>query len=235
MRILAADHVLPIAAPPVRNGAVVVDGTTIVEVGYSEQMAVRYPHADIENFGEAAILPGFVNCHSHLEVTAMRGSLDSVEHDFSAWLLRLNAIRRGFSDEDIKASAIAGAAEGAAAGVTCFGDIGRFGVAGFEALKAVGLRGILFQETEFCVEDRTADDDLKKLVDKFDALKSEETELVTAGISPHSPYTVGPRQMQMIAELALSRGIKLTIHASESADEDDLLQRGSGFFPGIYK
>jgi 5-methylthioadenosine/S-adenosylhomocysteine deaminase len=235
MRILAADNVLPIAAPPVRNGAVVVDGTTIVEVGYSEQMAVRYPHADIENFGEAAILPGFVNCHSHLEVTAMRGSLDSVEHDFSAWLLRLNAIRRGFSDEDIKASAIAGAAEGAAAGVTCFGDIGRFGVAGFEALKAVGLRGILFQETEFCVEDRTADDDLKKLVDKFDALKSEETELVTAGISPHSPYTVGPRQMQMIAELALSRGIKLTIHASESADEDDLLQRGSGFFPGIYK
>jgi 5-methylthioadenosine/S-adenosylhomocysteine deaminase len=218
MKILAADHVLPIAAPPIANGAVVVDGTTIVEVGPGEQMAARYPHEVIENFGEAAILPGFVNCHSHLEVTAMRGALDSVEHDFSAWLMRLTAIRSGFSDEDIKLSALAGAAEGAAAGVTCIGDIGRFGVAGFDALKTVGLRGILFQETEFFVDDSTADDDLKSLVDKFEALKAGETALVTAGISPHSPYTVGPRQMRMITDLALSRGIKLTIHASESRD-----------------
>ena len=192
MKILAADHVLPIAAPPIEDGAVAVDGPVIIAVGRRDELITEYPTAEVEDLGEAAILPGFVNCHSHLEVTAMRGALDDVEHDFSAWLLRLNAIRASWSEADIFASALAGAAEGARAGVTCFGDIGRFGLAGFEALKQTGLRGVLFQETEFAVEDHSADADLKKLIDKFQSLREQETDLVKAGISPHSPYTVSP-------------------------------------------
>src|SRR5437870_1595552 len=146
MKILSADHVLPISAEPIRNGAVALERDKIVIVGRAKDLTARFPNADVEDFGEAAILPGFVNCHSHLEITAMRGTLDGVEHDFSSWLLKLNSIREGFSEKDIRIAAIAGAVEGAQAGVTCFGDVGRYGVAGFEALKTVGLRGILFQE-----------------------------------------------------------------------------------------
>ena len=58
--------------------------------------------------------------------------------------------------QDVEIAAIAGALEGARAGVTCFGDIGRYGRAGFDALKANGLRGIVFQETEFSPNDQTA-------------------------------------------------------------------------------
>ena len=235
MKILTANYVLPISGPPVENGAVAIEGHVIAAVGPKEEITERYPDAVVEDLGLAAIMPGFVNCHSHLEVTAMRGALDSVEHDFSAWLLRLNAIRHGFSDDDIRLSALAGAAEGAAAGVTCFGDIGRFGAAGFEALKTIGLRGVLFQETEFCVEDAAADDDIAKLTAKFHGLKAGETGLVTVGISPHSPYTVGPRQLKLIRDFALANDVKLTIHASESMDEEDLLQRGNGFFPEMYR
>ena len=235
MKILAADHVLPIAAPPIEDGAVAFDGSVIMAVGPRNEITANFPTAEVEDLGQAAILPGFVNCHSHLEVTAMRGALDDVEHDFSAWLLRLNAIRESFSEEDIYASALAGAAEGARAGVTCFGDIGRFGFAGLNALKQTGLRGVLFQETEFSVEDHSADADLEKLIDKFESLRRHETDLVKIGISPHSPYTVSPRLFQLITDFALKNEVSLTIHVGESMDEDDLLRSGTGFFTGIYK
>ena len=141
MKILTADHVLPISSAPIQGGAVAVDDGKIVEVGPRDVIEAKYPGAEREDFGEAAILPGFVNCHSHLEITAMRGALDSVEHDFTAWLLKLNAIRAGMSDDEIAEAAYGGALEGARAGVTTFGDIGRFGGVGLNALKQAGLRG----------------------------------------------------------------------------------------------
>src|SRR5688500_263704 len=191
MRILTADHVLPISSEPIANGAVVIDDDKITAVGSAEKIHKEFPDVQREDFGEAAILPGFVNCHSHLELTAMRGALDDVEHDFKSWLLKINELRVGMSDDEIVAAAISGAREGAAAGVTCFGDIGRFGHAGVAALKEVGLRGVVFHETEFSPDNRTADDDFRKLGEKFEALKKEETGLVGVGLSPHSPYTVG--------------------------------------------
>ena len=145
MHILSADHVLPISHAPISRGAVAIEGNSIVEVGFRDGLVTKYPAAEVTSFGEAAILPGFVNCHSHLELTGLRGALDEVEHDFTSWLLRLNALRAAMSDDDIKAAAILGATEGARAGVTCFGDIGRMGHAGVHALKSVGLRGIVFQ------------------------------------------------------------------------------------------
>src|ERR1043166_1322193 len=235
MKILTADYVLPIAAPPIEDAGVVVDGSEILAVGKRGGIVKNFPAAEVKDFGQAAILPGFVNCHSHLEITSMRGALDDVEHDFSAWLLKLNEIRAGMSDEDIRDAAIAGATEGMQAGVTCFGDIGRYGVAGFEALKTVGLRGILFQETDFSAEDEAAAADLEKLIAKFETLRQTETDLVKVGLSPHSPYTVSPRLFQLIADFAVENNVKLTIHAAESTDEDELLRHGTGFFTEVYK
>lgn len=234
MRIIAADHVLPISSAPIRNAAVAIDGGTIAAVGSRQQIQENYPNAEIEDFGPAAILPGFVNCHSHLELTAMRGALDAVENDFRTWLLKLNSLRAEMTNDDIVAAAVEGAREGAAAGVTCFGDIGRFGHAGVSALKEVGLRGIVFQETEFSPDNRTADDDFRNLGEKFERLKAEETELVSVGLSPHSPYTVGSRLFELIAQYAIINRVPLSIHAAESVEEVDLLTKGDGFFSDIY-
>ena len=235
MKILIAEYVVPITSEAVRGGAVAMDGDRIVAVGIRDEVVSQFPNAQIEEFGKAAILPGFVNCHSHLELTAMRGALDDVEHDFKSWLLRINELRSGMSDGDIVAAAIAGAREGAAAGVTCFGDIGRLGHAGVAALKEVGLRGVVFQETGFSPDNRTADDDFKKLGEKFEELKKEETGLVRIGLSPHSPYTVASRLFELIAQYAIINRIPLTIHAAESAEEMNLLTRGEGFFADFYE
>jgi len=236
MKILTAKYVVPIASDPVINGAVAIDGHEVAAVGTAYSLTEKYPTAHIDDFGEAAILPGFVNCHSHLEVTAMRGSLDNVENDFYKWLITLTKLRgEVLSDDDINIAALAGAVEGARAGVTCFGDIGRMGTAGFEALTRVGLRGVLFQETEFSADSKTADVDFEKLREKFEALASRSTELVEVGISPHAPYTVSRKLFEKIAQFALDRRIKVSIHAAESQEEDDLLKTGTGFFTSVYE
>ncbi|MBP6001980.1 MAG: amidohydrolase family protein [Pyrinomonadaceae bacterium] len=235
MKILAAAHVLPISSDPILGGAVAIDGEQIAAVGELDAVAAQFPQAEITDLGQAAIVPGFVNCHSHLEITAMRGSLDEVEHDFRSWLLRLNAIREKMSPDDIEAAAYDGALEGVRAGVTCFGDIGRMGSAGLNALKRAGLRGIVFQETEFSPDNRTAQVDFEALGAKFERLKQEETTLVRVGLSPHSPYTVSSQLFEMIAQYSIINRIPLTIHAAESASEMELLTRGTGFFTEVYE
>ncbi len=235
MKLLFADHVLPISSEPIRDGAVAIDGDVITAVGTRREIAERFPDSESRDFGNAAIIPGLVNCHSHLEITSMRGALDDVEHDFRSWLLKLNGLRAALTDDDIRTAAISGAREAAAAGVTCMGDIGRFGVAGVEALKEVGLRGIVFQETEFSPDNRTADEDFVKLAAKFESLHASATDLVRVGLSPHSPYTVSSRLFELIAEYAIINRLPLTIHAAESDQELELLQHGTGFFTDVYE
>ncbi len=235
MKVIAARYVVPITSESIMDGAVAYEGTEIVAVGAGDDIRSLYPSAKLEDLGNAAILPGFINCHSHLELTSMRSSLDDVEHDFRAWLLKLNALRAALSTEEIIEAATSGALEGARAGVTCFGDIGRMGHAGVEAIKCTGLRGVVFQETEFSPDNRTADDDFLVLATKYEELRREETDLVKVGLSPHSPYTVGSRLLELIAQYSILNLVPLTIHAAESDDEIGLLTRGDGFFTEIYE
>ncbi len=235
MRIFTANYVLPISAEPIEDGAIAFDADAIAAVGTQDEVLRSFPEAACEDFGEAVIVPGLVNCHSHLELTAMRGALDGVEHDFRSWLLKVQDLRSATTDDDIVAAAVAGAREGAAAGVTCFGDIGRMSHAGMAALKDVGLRGIVFQETEFSPDNRTADDDFLALATKYEELRAGETDLVKVGISPHSTYTVSSRLFELIAQYAIINRVPLTIHAAEAAEEMALLTTGEGFFTEVFE
>jgi 5-methylthioadenosine/S-adenosylhomocysteine deaminase len=236
MKILSADFVLPISAEPLAGGAIAIDRTKIVAVGTKSELAGKFPDAALEDFGEAVIMPGLINCHSHLEITSMRGFLDDVEEDFYSWLMKLTTTRaEKLNDKDIEIAAVCGALEGARAGVTCFGDIGRFGKAGFKALKVNGLRGILFQETEFSPKNEEAENDFAKLKDKFLELKETETELVKVGISPHAPYTVSRKLFEKITDYAIAENVEITVHAAESNQERDFFQTGEGFFADLYK
>ncbi|HRH45477.1 MAG TPA: amidohydrolase family protein [Pyrinomonadaceae bacterium] len=235
MKILSADYILPISSEPIKNGAVAIKETKIIAVGTLTDLQQQFPHAIVENFGEAVITAGFVNCHSHLELSIMRGFLDEVEADFFTWLIKLSVTRaEKLTNQDIEVSALLGTLEGARAGVTCFGDIGRFGQAGFEALKKINLRGVVFQETEFSPHNEKAGEDFEKLQEKFLALKSTENELVKIGISPHAPYTVSRRLFELITDYALSENVKISIHAAESVLEEQLVLHGSGAMAEFY-
>src|SRR5512146_2803538 len=100
------------------DGTVVVDGDQIAWVGPRAHAPVG--GADDE-LGDAVLLPGLVNAHTHLELTAMRGFLE--ELPFFEWVRTLTRARHAVLDDArLLDSARLGVVEGLCAGVTTFAD-----------------------------------------------------------------------------------------------------------------
>jgi cytosine/adenosine deaminase-related metal-dependent hydrolase len=233
-KLYCADWVLPVVSEPIEGGAVAVEGTRVAGVGSRAALIESFTSAAVEELGEAVIMPGFVNCHTHLELTAMRGFLEPEEGDFFAWLRKVT-ISRGerMSAEDLYVSAAWGAVEAARAGITCVGDASDSGVTTMRALRDAGLRGVVFQEA-FGPDSREAEAQFDKARAKIDFLRGGETALVTLGLSPHSPYSVSPPLLKMLARFAQDERLPLMIHAAESEAEQSLMLQGTGPFAEAY-
>ena len=228
--IYSARWVLPVSSAPIEHGAVVVDGQLIAAVGDAAEIALRFPDARVESFGQSVIIPGFINTHTHLELTALRGYLENEEHDFFAWLRKLTLARlERMTADDIRVSATWGACEAVRAGITCVGDASDSAMMSVRALQDVGLRGVVFQES-FGPDPRLVEENFAKLQAKVAELREIENELVRVGVSPHAPYTVCRPQLELIAEFASSEGLPLMMHAAESAAEDLFVRTGTGIF-----
>jgi cytosine/adenosine deaminase-related metal-dependent hydrolase len=222
---------MPPASPSViESGAVAVDGALIVGVGDAAEIAARFPDARVEDFGQSVILPGLINTHTHLELTALRGYLENEESDFFAWLRKLTLARmERMTADDIHVSATWGACEAVRAGITCVGDASDSAMMSMLALRDVGLRGVVFQES-FGPDPRLVEENFAKLKWKVEQLCEVENDLVRVGVSPHAPYTVCRPQLELIAEFAIAEKRQLMMHAAESAAEESFLRDGSGLF-----
>ena len=139
--------------------------------------------------------------------------------------------RRGklMTADDLNVSAQWGACEAARAGVTCLGDASDAALESINALRVVGLRGVVFQES-FGPDHRLANENFAKLKSKITRLRELETALVKCGVSPHAPYTVCGAQLEMIARFAIDHELPLMMHAAETSMEVALLSEGSGAF-----
>jgi 5-methylthioadenosine/S-adenosylhomocysteine deaminase len=227
--IYSARWILPIISPAIEDGALAFEGSDIVAVGPRTEIVSRFPEADAENFGDAAILPGLVNAHSHLELTVMRGFLEREENDFSAWLRKLTLARLTMTAEDLLVSATCGAIEAARAGVTCLGDASSAASQAIGAMRLVGLRGIVYQES-FGPDPNVAKENVAKLRDQISELRTLERGLVRVGVSPHAPYTVSGPQLELISRLAIDEKLPLMMHAAESKAEKLFMLKGQGVF-----
>ena len=227
--IYSARWLLPIASPTIEDGALAIDGARIVAVGPRGELVSAFPNSPIEDFRQAAILPGLVNAHSHLELTVMRGFLEREEGDFSGWLKKLTVARMAMTPADLIVSATCGAIEAVRSGVTSVGDSSSSGAQTMQALRAVRLRGIVYQES-FGPDPKRAADNVAQLREQIREMRDYENDLVRAGVSPHAPYTVSAPQLGMISRLAIDEKLPLMMHAAESPAEKSLLWEGRGAF-----
>ena len=219
-----AAWVLPVAAPPIADGVVVVRDATIEWVGAGTDA----PAGDVRrvDLGDAVLAPGLVNAHTHLDLTAMRGLLDGTS--FFDWIRDLVAARAQLSDDDTRASAALGAIESLEHGVTTVADTAPTDASAI-AMDRFGLRGIAYLEV-FGPDPADAADALAGVRARIAALRARVGPRVTVGVSPHAPYSVSDALFRAVATFAHDAGIPLATHVAESAAESALVERGEGPF-----
>ena len=210
--VLSADWVLPIEGPPIEHGAVAFDGERIVAVGTQEELGEGVRYAD------AAIVPGFVNAHAHLEYAVYAGFGDSLA-DFAEWIRLHTERKRRIGWEDYVAIARLGAAESLRSGVTTVGDCS-FSGAATVAMAELGLRGIVYLE----VFGADVDAALTQFADLGERAEPHSSERVRLGVSPHAPYSVSPA----VYRACRSLGLPVATHISESESEVRYLLDGGG-------
>ena len=222
-----ARWICPVAAPPIADGTLIEREGRITYVGSRADAPRNGSDGDDVELGHAILVPGLVNAHCHLELTAMRGFLDGLA--FRPWILRLTAARRAvMSPSDALDAARLGVDEGLLAGITTFADTGDSGT-GFDAMLERGVRGICYRET-FGPAPEQADQAIAELRETVLAMRERETQLVRVGVSPHAPYTVSDALFRATAALAREQQFPIAIHIAESALESKLVVEGRGEF-----
>jgi 5-methylthioadenosine/S-adenosylhomocysteine deaminase len=211
VRILSADWVLPVEGEPIQHGAVAIEDGVIAAVGTAAELG------DGDRFPESAIVPGFVNAHTHLEYAVYAGFGDGLS--FGPWISTHVERKRRLERADMEAIARLGAAECLRSGITTVGDLAFTG-ASAHACAELGLRAIVYLE----VFGKDGAEAVRQFEEKRAYVAAALSERVRLGVSPHAPYTCSREVYAASMEL----GLPVATHLNESQDELDWLLRGEG-------
>ena len=222
--LFAADWVVPVSAPPLAGGAVLVEGERIAAVGDAARLAAAHPGASRVDLPGCVLAPGFVNLHSHIEYAAYSGLGDGLA--FGPWIAAHTRRTWRLGGEGLAAMAGLGAAECLRSGVTTVVDAAYSGAA-VTACSAAGLRAIVAIEA-FGGDDADVADVMRALGERVDALAAAAGPRVELALSPHAPFTVGLALFGEMVGLARARGMHVVTHLGESRHELDAMVAGTG-------
>lgn len=222
--ILTAKWLLPITSEPISGGAVAVSGENITAVGSISEIRERFPEDEVKDFGDAIIMPGMVNVHSHIEYSVYRGIFDNLS--FPEWVERIVKINRHMDDDAWHKSAALGVLETVSSGITTLADMSRTGIA-LDHIVESGLRGYVFREV-FGMDDRKLGKTLETAKANYQLTFEASNDMVRVGIAPHSPYTVSAKLFSNLAKWAGEENIKMAVHLCEAAEEIAFVRHGSG-------
>ena len=222
--LLCAEHIIPIAGEPIDDGAVLVRDGRIVEVGGAQRMKAHYPQEEVRDFGRSAIMPGFVDCHTHLEYTALRGIVHDVP--YAEWLVTEHAKADMMSRDDRYDSAVIGGMEMIAGGVTTVADFTSTG-ASFEAAQDVGLRGKFYRSVGATSKSQV-DTAIEEAVADIERWRSEaDSDRMQIGIAPKALHACPPTIFSKVNEVAEQLDLPVAMHVAGSYEEYSYIMRGS--------
>ena len=209
------------AQPVLENAFVAVEGTKIVSVG-----TVR-PEGTFDRVVEGkgkVLMPGLVNCHTHVPMTLMRGYGGG--HDLQHWLNDfIFPAEARLDDRAVAAGAALGLAEMIAGGTTCIADMYMHtGTIAQEIMKAgisanLSCGGVYFGAPEDFSPEKCNDcRNQRELTQQWHGAGDGQI-LVDASI--HAEYTSNPPLWQWMADYAAQHKLGMQVHISETRLEHE--------------
>lgn len=226
MQRFTARWLLPIDAPAVEHGALLVDDSGKIAAMGADSTVPDPPTAAPVKLGEVVLLPGLVNTHSHLELTGFAGQVD--EPDFLRWIAAVIKVKSERSDQLFFDEACRGVEAMWRAGVTTVCDTGSTGAV-IAALDHLGASGISHHEV-FGAHPEQCQPAMRQFSADLERLALHATGRVGLGVSPHAPYTVSGPLYAASADLARAHGVPMAVHVAEPAGEGQLLRKFEGIF-----
>lgn len=215
-----------------RYGYVAVDGTNISYVGPNR------PQGDFDQTIDCTgkvMMPGFVNCHTHIPMTLMRGYGGG--HGLQSWLNDfIFPAEAKWDDRALAAATGLGLAEMIACGVTCIADMYmRTGIIARQVLDAgisanLSVGGVYFGGPADFTPDKCGDcANQKALTEEWHMAGDGQ---IMADASIHGEYTSSAPLWKWMADYALEHGLGMHVHVSETKKEhEDCKGRHNGLTP----
>lgn len=220
--ILRARIVLPISAPPIEDGAVLVSGNRISEVGRWRDL--KSSDTDVHDLGESILLPGLVNAHCHLDYTDMAGMIPPPK-TFPDWIKSILALKAHWSYSEYSKSWLNGAQMLLRTGTTTVADIEAVPELLPEVWNATPLRIVSLLELTNVKSRRAASEIICKAAQKIESLASTKC---IAGFSPHALYSTSPELVKLSAEIAHEKNWLISTHVAESLEESEMFEQRRG-------
>jgi 5-methylthioadenosine/S-adenosylhomocysteine deaminase len=222
----------------IEDGVIAVRGDAIVFVGTASDFLLHFPKGvqpkqTLDARGKL-VLPGFINGHTHVPMTLLRGLHDDVTLD--DWLRKyiFPAEAKNVTEEFVRWGTRLAAAEQIRGGVTTFADMYYFEDAVAEETKAAGMRGVLGETfIDFPAPDNKTNAATLEYTEKF--LKRWQGDpLIHAAPAPHSIYTCSQKTLHDAAALARKYHAPILIHVAEMKKELDDSRAQNGLSPVQY-
>jgi len=223
--------VLTMAGPNIADGGVAIDKGKIVAVG---DISGYTGKTTIDAKGDA-VLPGFVNTHTHVPMVLFRGIAD--DRELMDWLQHyiFPAEAKNVSADFVKWGMRLGAAEMIQSGTTTFTDMYYFEDEAATEAKRAGLRGVMGETLiDFPVADNKTWDDAVAYIRRF-VKKWQGDPMITPALAPHSPYLVSREHLLATRALANELHAPILIHVSETrAELKQVAEQHDNMTPGMY-
>lgn len=221
----SARWVFPIDADPIENGIIETQDGTIVSIARRVGMV----DSKTIDLGNTAVLPGFINCHSHLEFSDLKEPL-APALPFASWIGRVVAHRR-CRTASLADLINAGACEVNNTGTVAVGEIatGTWSPGLIKPELSSTLSIVAFREV-LCFLPEQIESAQLAVEEHIQTCSTGDLgqDSVIAGISPHSPYTVIPEMTDWLINYAIRHQVPLCMHLAETEAEREFLLSGTG-------
>ncbi len=224
LQLHSARWVVPVSAPPIERGAVAVFGTSVVAVGPAHELRISLVDAELVDHGDSIIMPGLINCHSHLELSPLKWRL-SPTGSFTSWVRNLIKARQKIEPEEYEKALEEAIKTLHGNGVAGLGDTGNTPLVPQKAQAESSMwpfSGIHFREILHPVGDGILD--LSGEVQNGQI----QNRRFKYGYSAHAIYTVSPMAIQAIKARDSQLGLPFSIHVAESEEEIEFLKDSKG-------